>query len=527
MDKKLKLEIRNFDKNIIKKIESVPRPTLFFILSICIISFFIRLSIFPNDIPITLDGGGYFWYAIDMKILEQVPTSYKFPNNGWPVFLSFFFSGFDSNSFIDYMNFQRFLSVGISIITIPIVFLLCKKFVSTNYSLLATTIFALEPRMILNSVLGITEPLFVMLITIMLLFLFQKKSNYVYVAFAAVALCALVRYEGLLLIVPLSISFFIKNRDRKSILKFCVGVGIFMLIIIPSAYIRIESTGNDGLTSHVSAGANYYQHINESGEGGQDRLINLFKTGLINFISYSGWISIPVLWFFVPIGIFLGIKNRNSNMIIVFIFGLTFLIPIFYAYSRDINETRYFLSLLPIFCIFSGLTIKKLMEKVNLRIILAAIIILGIICSTIIFVDFKKINTIDEFELYTIAKILTDISKGTNGNTSIDKYYLAAITEKHKFPILNEKIVGLKPNLIESKGFFTIDEYFKFGEEKGLTHLVLDGKDKEAFLNELFFNSENYPYLIKHFDSKDKGMNYHVKIFRIDYEIFDSIKKIN
>jgi len=523
MYKQLKLQIKNFDENTINIIKTFPRPTLFFILSICLISFFVRLSIFPYDIPITLDAGVYFWYAMDMKILEQVPTNYTFANNGWPTFLSFFFSEIDSNRFLDYMNFQRFLSLSISIITIPLVFLLCKKFVSTNYSLIATTIFALEPRMILNSVLGITESLFVLLITCMLLFFFHKKSNYIYAAFAAAAFCAIVRYEGLLLIVPLSISFFIKNREKKSILKFCVVIGVFILIIIPIAYIRIESTGHDGLISHVSGGVIHYQNIIESGEDGQERLIKLFGNGLKNLILYSGWISIPILLFFVPMGIFLAIKNRNSNTTIIFIFTLTLLIPIFYAYSRDIQETRYFLSLLPIFCIFSSLTIKKIMEKTNLRIILATILILGIIFSSIIFVDFKKINTTDEMALYSIAKVLTNISKGTNDNTPIVKYYSAAILEKQEFPNLRKNIETLKPKIIDSNGFSTIDEYIKFGKENGLTHLVVDGKNEKNILNELYLNSDNYPYLIEHFDSSIKDINIKVRIFKIDYENFEKI----
>jgi len=504
------------------KITGFPKSIFIYIIIICVASFFARLIIFPYDLPITLDGKEYFWYAIDMKILEEIPTNYRFPNNGWPILLSVFYSGFDSNSFLDYMNFQRFLTIGISIITIPIIFLLCKKFVSTNYALIATIIFAFEPRVVLNSVLGITEPLFVLLISCMLLFLFQKKSNYIYAAFAAAALCALVRYEGLLLIIPLSISFFIKYRERKQIIKFCIAIGIFALIIIPSASIRMESTGNDGLTSHIYAGVNHYQNISTRGENGQEKLFNMFENGLKNLILYSGWISIPILWFFVPVGIFLAIKNKNANMIMIFTFSFTLLIPIYYAYTRDIQETRYFLSLLPIFCIFSSLTIKKIIEKINSKIIVAGILILGIAVSSIIFVDFKKIDVTDEIELYDVAKIVVNISKGTNDISPVVKYYSAAILEKQEFPSLRENTESLRPKIIKSNSFSTIEDYIKFGKDNGLTHLVLDGQTENSILHDVYRNSDNYPYLTEHFDSSIKENK--MKIFEVNYEIFEEEK---
>ena len=520
MIEQFKTRIKNFDEISINKISKFPKPILFCIITFCVISFLLRLYVIPYNVPITLDGASYFWYSIDMKILGQIPTNFNYPNNGWPIFLSFFFSGFDSNSFLDYMNFQRFLSVSVSIITIPLVFLLCKKFVSTNYSLIATSIFAFEPRIILNSVLGITEPLFVLLTTCMLLFFFQKNSNYIYLSFAAAALCAVVRYEGLLLIVPLSLAFFIKYRQKKSIIKFVIALSIFALILIPTAYIRTESTGTDGLVSHVSAGVNYYQHIAESGDKGQENLIKLFDKGFKNLLIYSGWISIPIFWIFLPLGIFVAIKNRNLNLTIIFIFALTFLIPLFYAYSRDIQETRYFLVLFPIFCIFSSFSIKKILEKTDLRIILTVIIIIGIIFSSVLFVDFKKIDGQKEMALYDTAKVITNISKGTNDVMSISKYFSASVLDKQQFPILKEKVVALEPKTIGSSDFFTIEEYIKSGKEEGLTHLILDGKDEKEFLNDVFLYSINYPYLIEQFDSNIKENDIKVRIFKIDYEIF-------
>jgi hypothetical protein len=39
-------------------------------------------------------------------------------------------------------------------------------------------------------------------------------------------------------------------------------------------------------------------------------------------------------------------------------------------------------------------------------------------------------------------------------------------------------------------------------------------------LNEIFHNENEFPFLIKIFDSKNEGYDYHVKIFEINYNLF-------
>ncbi len=43
------------------------------------------------------------------------------------------------------------------------------------------------------------------------------------------------------------------------------------------------------------------------------------------------------------------------------------------------------------------------------------------------------------------------------------------------------------------------------------------------FLQEVYSNEENYEYLKNEFNSKDIGFNHNVKLFKIDFELFDSI----
>ena len=39
-----------------------------------------RIYFTPFELPITLDGAQYFWYAVDTSILGEFPKEYNFPN---------------------------------------------------------------------------------------------------------------------------------------------------------------------------------------------------------------------------------------------------------------------------------------------------------------------------------------------------------------------------------------------------------------------------------------------------------------
>ena len=196
---------------------------------IALAGFLIRFFYFPDGIPITLDGANFFWYANDLSISGTFPDNVNFPNNGWPTFLSVFFYFFNSDNFLDYMNLQRSLSIIISVLTIIPVYLLCCRFFDKRYSIIGAALFVFEPLIIQNSLLGITEPLY-LLIGITSLFLFLSNNiKAIYVSFGVAALFTLVRYEGLLLFLPLSIMFFVRFRkEKKVVLKY-----VFCVIIFP------------------------------------------------------------------------------------------------------------------------------------------------------------------------------------------------------------------------------------------------------------------------------------------------------
>ena len=65
-------------------------------------------------------------------------------------------------------------------------------------------------------------------------------------------------------------------------------------------------------------------------------------------------------------------------------------------------------------------------------------------------------------------------------------------------------------------------EYILQNKNADLTHIIVDDKeDRVEFLKMVFDNEEEFPYLVKIFDSSKLGYNYKVKIFEIDYTIFE------
>jgi len=72
----------------------------------------------------------------------------------------------------------------------------------------------------------------------------------------------------------------------------------------------------------------------------------------------------------------------------------------------------------------------------------------------------------------------------------------------------------------------TIEELLIDGNEQGLTHIVIDQSQKQdnlrkEFLIKIYKNENKYNFLKKIYDSNNEGFNYKLKIFEIDYTLFN------
>ena len=152
-----------------------------------------------------------------------------------------------------------------------------------------------------------------------------------------------------------------------------------------------------------------------------------------------------------------------------------------------------------------------------------------------------------EQEALEIATIIKDTTKKVNGYYPEGAYLIHLIknSDLEEFPVFStdrpsttDKFVSNTDWLeyvddpegknIESllagdiKEIDSVEDYIKFGKKVGLTHLVTDGKSAQPrILNDVFYNEKNYPYLLKQFDSTEHGFNYHMKIYKIDFHLFE------
>lgn len=520
-----------FQKKIVvyAKLEFLSKKPLLLLFIIGITGIFFRLLYFPSNIPLVFDAFDYFLYAFEIKNLGYLPLDYTPANNGWPIFLSVFFSLLHFDNALSYMQIQRVLSLIISVITILPLYYLLKLYFSRSSSLVGVTLFCFEPHIIQNSLLGITEPLYILLevIALFLFFTFNKKT--VYLSFATIALATTIRTEGLFLFLLLSILFIIHNRKERFVIpKYLLLVLIFVLILLPNGIYKIEVVGSDPLIARIIKGvADYTAPSSESGgiaEGGTGTYF--FLTGIENFPKYLVISLIPLFVFFVPLGAIIIFKKRIS-------FGFTLIfslfiisIPAFYAYSIPSLDVRYLFFLYPFFCLISLFTIKQFTSKFNNQKIIAVFIIGGILISSSIFFEVKKSDTEFDVEKFEVTKFV--VSKANGVNDELPQNYLKTAELIEKWPDLPKRneLGNLVPKLIiiPTKNFESLESYIISSKDKGLTHLVIDEMPNVEFLKNVFYNDKNYPYLEKIYDSSEYDFSYLVKIYKIDYGKADFIK---
>ena len=548
---------KNFKKfDIITTLDKSKRARIFFLIALGISALGIRLYFFPYDVPLFSDATGYFWYAMDMSILNQLPPGHSLVNNGWPSFLSVIFQLMDSDNFLDYHNVQRFVGTIFSVATIVPVYVLCSRYFKKSYSLLGATLFIVDPRLIQNSFLGTPESIYIFLMATLLCLFLSDNFKKIYLAFGIAALLALARYEGLLMIIPLSAVFFVRYRkQKKDLIKYAICISIFILILTSMAYLRNETMGQDGFVSHISAGPVYYQ---ASIQENDSTLTDFLYLGSINLIKYLGWAQIPSFIIFIPLGVLFLFRSLDYKKITIILSILIMLIPAFYGYSRGFQELKYLYVLYPIFCILACFTFKIFLEKFHRKNLIFCMIIVGLILSSLVFVDWKSMDNEHQREAFQIMSEISDKNMkintdfGKDGNELIFLHW-TRLQNVESFPTLKNSLPeivikyasmpgGLESRSIEMRDINeyggwenridinNFEDYLTLLKKQKLTHLILDGEhNTPLFTNEelasdlkyIFKNEEDYPFLIKEYDSKENGYKYHLKLFRIDYDSYD------
>lgn len=527
----------------------------------CIVSFglIVRFFYFPNDIPIVTDGYISFLYASKTVLDGALPIGYSVVNSGWSYFLSLLFVFSDKMDPLQLMDIQRSTSIVISAITAIPLFFILKKFAPTKWALFGSFLIVIEPRLLLMSIEGINYTLFLFLF-ILSIALFLKKTNLsLFCSFICIALLALVRYEGILLIIPLSISYFIKFRDKKSICRYLFMIFCIVIILIPVAGLRIEATeeicmkytftefcGDDGITSHILGGIDYFiryivlteQASNEILDDDEfhkskyvtesSNFIPASQESLVRLIKFIGLSLFPIFGVLILLNFITQLKLRNRiklefNSIVVLLCSGIMILPALYAYVRGIDDLRYVLVLIPLFCILS-ITFKRsgILKRLDSKYAFI-FFILFVIFSSIIFTEYNKRDYEHENKIFIISQELVKRTDVTNYYNHAG--YLKVAMDFYDWPefsktyLENNGKLTYKVNLISTEKSSSIEEFIIESRNDGLKFIVVDSDTK--LLESLEDNSKKITYLTKVFDYNNFDSKNEFSIYEINYELFD------
>jgi hypothetical protein len=306
-----------------------------------------------------------------------------------------------------------------------------------------------------------------------------------------------------------------------------------ILILVPIMMFKTDISGNDIIFSRaITAVSVFDEYMYEGNEYGGNPLF----TGIENFSKYFIWNLIPIFIFFIPLGIYYLLKKIDLSKIFIILGIIFFSIPAFWAYSLPLQETRYLYFMYPFLILISLYTLKRISVKKYSNLILS-FIVLGILFSSVIFLELK-INNDQENETYLISKEIAENIKVVNLFPPESKFLeVTSYPEKWKdFSMffkedrlqnvsIRNSISNIK--LINSEKFQSLPEMIENSSPK-LSHILTDETFNENnFLYDVYHNANNFPFLVKEYDSEDYGYNYHVKLFRIDYEKFNDFRNKN
>ena len=493
--------------------------SILFLLGVIIAGFIIRINYVYDDIPLTLDAFRYFLLGIDISQLGNFPDDYNKTNSGWSLFLALIFQSSNSNNYLDYMMMQKISSVIFSVITAIPLYFLAKKFFRKEIAMIGVCFFIFSPFMVENSILGINDSLFIFLLTSFLAMFFSKKKIIILGSFIVLGFSTIVRYESLLLIFPSVIVFLYRYRDDKNFQKYIIiGVILFLLVITPMALWKSQMGVPDGIVSHLSSGASTVINENSVNSTSEDRVD--FLRGVINLPKFLGISLLPLIFIFVPYGIIPLLKKQNNNFRHLVLFGIVSCVPAFYAYSRGFEEIRYMLFISPVLIVASLFLIEKLNEKIKKNNLLLIGLMLLIVISSVIYVDFRQTDYEREKEVLKIAEFVSKLD-GKSNDYGSEAYYVEVMDlNRNEFPVLSSQI-NFKSKIVLLEGN-TIIEKVNDARIKEVSYLIVTNNNPDKIFLDIYDNEEDYTYLEKIFDSEENNSTFGVKIFKINFIKFDS-----
>lgn len=511
-----------------RKLKKNSKKMIIFVLgTIMIIGLLLRINYISFESPVIADAMDIFFYASEIAVNGQLSANYIPFNPGLSIILSGFISIINFENVIEYMQLQKTLSILFSVITVIPIYFLCKKFVNEKYAIVGSIIFIFEPHLIQNSLLGISDSLYFLLLTISLVFVISQKKELELISFFIVGIAVSVRTEAIFLLFAISLVFLIKNRiNKKKIFFICICIIVFLIPFSSISIIKYEIMGDGADVTRMNEG---FSGIISEERGG---IIYRITVASENFVKYVGWSLIPIFLILLPLGIFYLIKNKDERLWIFLGISICLILPMLYAYSIPLKDTRYVYTLFPIFVVISLFGIEFITKRFKKENIFLGIILGLIIISSVIYLEWKMEKPENALEKFYISKEVILIANGVNEYHPQSQYL-----ESAKIPLKLEDLqkkfsddrevqkrfdinLNKEFRVFETDGYETLNQFIH--NNRGLTHLVVDNEDgRPEFLKNVYKNGEKIDFLIKVYESH-ADVKYQAKIFEINYDKFNA-----
>jgi len=531
-----------------------------FLIVISLISLGFKLYLVDFSIPVNSDNLGYTLNAIAHTNGDFSQSSHR--GMGWSLFVSPFFSLINSDNFIDYSNTIRALSIGVATFSIPMMYLVGRKFFDARYSLVLSSLFAFEPHLNYNSGFGLTEPLFHLAIIGSFYFILNKDTRFVMISLFLAGIAYWIKINGVFVFIVITIIYFITLRKSPNLFRnYGLGVVLFLLVISPILTERNEEFGDpfysvykntifygspELLMSEITKKTTYsaLDYIEENG------LFSFVQTfilqGFYNGLKVISALSFPYLFILIPFGIIFSFRafdqkpnyiKANWIFILVCFASLTIVMAM-------LPDRRHLLYLLPFLMIFSVIPIQRVTEyglstfsfsRKQKDIFIIVIIIAIIFLSSLFMIRYgTPYHVLDneklEFSEYALNNLQGVILRDWGGSLDYVQYLtITESPEKFKNYKINSKIIPDKANSFKTSGApygETLEELISDGEKYDLKYIIANEKQGvyHPFTDELYNNYNQYPFLKKIFDSNDQGFKkLKIKVFEIDYKKFNKL----
>ena len=532
------------------------KQIIFYLIIISLISLGFKLSVVDFSIPVNSDNLDYALNAIAHTDGDFSQSSHR--GMGWSLFTSIFFGFINSENFLDYSNTIRILSMVVGISSIPIMYLIGRKFFDQRYSLVVASLFAFEPHLNYNSTLGLSEPILILAIIGAFYFILNQNTRFVIISLIMAGIVYWIRINGFWVFVVISIIYFLtQKKSRKFLANYGIAVAVFLLVISPVLIERNEEFGDPFYSVYkdtIFAGSyelmlkaqvdnekiSAFDYIENYGI--LSFVNNYILIGIYNTLVVTARLTLPYLFILIPFGILFSFRafDQKSNFIKanwIFILSSMGLVIVIMAI---IPEPRFVLYLLPFLIIFSVIPIQRVVEygldtfsfsRKQKDFFLIGVLITIIIVSSILIIRYAPDSELEaeklEFSKYALNNLHGVTLQDREGSLDYVGYLLLAeSTENRK---INSSIIQNTYKQFEDTNGpigTNIEELIADGKNYNLKYIISNETPGflHPFTDALYYNYEQYPYLKKIFDSSNQGFKkLKIKVFEIDYEKFNKL----